>query len=526
MRTVESPEVFASLRLRVARAARSPERIAMGLVVLASVAIRIRSAWGAFVAPDEAIVLEISAGRGPAEIWEAGASNPHPPLVYLLLAAWLRFGRGDLWVRLLPIVLTVLALVLVRRTAGALLGRSRSLIAVALIAASPTLVPATTEVRPYPLLLLLAAASTEALRLSTRPSPEGRTLAALGFAALSALAVASHYSAVFLLAGLFPWAAVRAVRNLRGAGDRLLAAAAWTVPASAFALFWIGHISHQVSGGLAGGLLAGTYARGLGDAGGTGPLGFLARQSWHLLGWLCGPLAAFAAVALTLGSFRLARRRGGDVLVVLAPLLAGMAAALLGKYPYGGYRQSTFLLVPLALGVAAGIPAVLLRRRLRTAVAIGFLACGVALLAPDQAPSGMERSFQRRADLDAALASIRPREATDRPIVLADLSSSVLLGWYLGEPGVDYWAGGPGSSAEVALADLRLRIGWVWAHDGDSLGRDLNTVREGAGREAPLRLFAVWPSESLARHLDPLEGPPALGTSKRFGRGLLTATLR
>ena len=513
-----------SLRRSITRIARSSADLATAALVLASVALRVRSAWGTFVAPDEAIVLEISSRGGPAEIWSASISNPHPPLVYLLLSAWLEAGRGDLWVRLFPILLTALGLLLLARTTAALLGRSRALVALALVAASPTLVPSTTEVRPYPLLFVLAAASIEALRLSTRPAPGGRTLAALAFAALASLSVASHYSAILLLAGLFPWAAARAARNLTAPAERALALAVWAVPAAAGALFWIGHISHQISFGLAGQLLSGIYSRGVG-APGADVLEFLAWQSWRLAGWLGGPLAPVLAIALGAGLLRLARRRSAEALLVLGPVAAGIAAALLGKYPYGPFRQSTYLLVPLAIGAAAGVPAMLLRRRARTGAALALLAWGLVFLAPARAPSGLEKGAQRRVDLDAALAEIDALGGA-RPTVLVDLSSSVVLAWYRGEPGVDYWKSGPGDPRLVSMGSLRLRIGWLWAHDGESLARDLAAAGDIAGGGGRILAFAIWPTPALVRYLDsgePASGPGAPGG---LGAGALTAALR
>lgn len=496
----------------------------MALLVLASAALRVRSAWGTFVAPDEAIVLEISSRGGPDQIWSASISNPHPPLVYLLLSGWLKAGRGDLWVRLLPILLTAIGLVFLARTTAAFLGRSRALVAVALIAASPTLVPATTEVRPYALLFMLAAASIEALRLSTRPARGGRTLAALAFAALASLAVASHYSAVILLAGLFPWAVARATRNLDTTSERALALSVWAAPAAAGGLFWIGHISHQISSGLAGHLLSGIYSHGV-SASGAGALGFLARQSWRLAGWLGGPLAPVLAIALLSGLLFFVRRRSADLLLVLGPITAGAAAALLGKYPYGPFRQSTYLLVPLAVGAAAGVPAMLLRRRTRVAAGLVTFAWCVAFLGPCRAPSGLEKETQRRIDLDAALAKI-DSFAGARPIVLVDLSSSVVLAWYRGEQGVDYWETGSDAPSFVTMGDLLVRIGWRWAHDGQSLARDFATIRDRDEEGRGILAFAIWPTPDLVSYLGSIKPPSEAGTPDRLGTGAVTAVLR
>lgn len=503
------------------------DELAAALVVGAGAALRLRSAWGTFVAPDEAIVLEIASAGTVAEVWSASLSNPHPPLVYLALSGWLQAGRGDLWVRLLPVLLTSLGLWLAWRSVRALAGRARALVALTLLAALPSLVPTTTEVRPYPLFLLLAAATVESLRRSTTSVDGAKREAALGFAAFAALGVASHYTAMLLLAGLLPWALARMRRHPRRVRGQLGLLAPWAVPALALGFFWIGHLSHQVSAGVGGALVEATYGSAVYVPGQGGPVHFLVRRIWHLFAWLGGspPAGALLAIAFAAGVVRLLRRRDATVLLVLGPLAAGAAVALLGRHPFGGFRQSAYLLFPVVLGIAAGAPRALLRHGRLLAPAAVVLAWGVVALAPAKAPSGLPKSMQARADLDEGLAFVTG-ERSPGTSVLADLGSSVVLAWYHGDPAVDYWKPGPRDPLDVTMGGSRVRIGRVWSYGGVSLRRDLEAVRSEEGERGDVRLFAVWPSRSLVGELAGGEEPGGPGDRPRwFGRGILVSSL-
>ena len=46
-----------------------------------------------------------------AEVLESGLSNPHPPLLYVLLHFWTMPGSSEIWLRLLPILFAVAGLV-------------------------------------------------------------------------------------------------------------------------------------------------------------------------------------------------------------------------------------------------------------------------------------------------------------------------------------------------------------------------------------------------------------------------------
>jgi 4-amino-4-deoxy-L-arabinose transferase-like glycosyltransferase len=130
-------------------------------------------------------------------------SESTPPLYYCVAWVWARvFGYTEAPLRSLSAVLGV-ALVPVAYAAGAkLVGRPAGLIAGALTACSPLLIWYSQEARSYAMLALLSGASLLAFT-SARERPTPRRLAA--WVACSALALATHYYAVLLVAPEALW---------------------------------------------------------------------------------------------------------------------------------------------------------------------------------------------------------------------------------------------------------------------------------------------------------------------------------
>jgi 4-amino-4-deoxy-L-arabinose transferase-like glycosyltransferase len=121
-----------------------------------------------------------------------------PPLWYLLAWVFARlFGDGEVALRLPSALAGIAAVPVVWAIGERLAGRRAALVAAALIAVGPLFVWYSQEARAYSLFVLTAAlAILTWLRALEQPS--GRRLAA--FAACGALALLSHYFAVFLLA--------------------------------------------------------------------------------------------------------------------------------------------------------------------------------------------------------------------------------------------------------------------------------------------------------------------------------------
>jgi mannosyltransferase len=147
---------------------------------------------------DEAVTVDLLR-RDLIEMLRAiPSSESTPPLYYLVAWAWANaFGTGEVALRSLSALFGT-AMVPVAYGAGvALLSRRVGLIAAGFAATSPLLVWYSQEARAYALVALLSALSFFLFARAVRRPSDGTLLA---WAVVSALALASHYFAVFLVA--------------------------------------------------------------------------------------------------------------------------------------------------------------------------------------------------------------------------------------------------------------------------------------------------------------------------------------
>jgi len=146
-----------------------------------------------------------------------------PPLWYVLIWLWSRlFGTGMVALRL-PSALAGIATVPVAWAIGAeLAGRRAALATAALVAVNPLFVWYSQEARAYALFVLVTAVALLCcLRAEREPTP--RRLGA--FAASAALALLTHYFAVFLVVPMALWL-IRRRERLRAAAPAMAALAA------------------------------------------------------------------------------------------------------------------------------------------------------------------------------------------------------------------------------------------------------------------------------------------------------------
>jgi mannosyltransferase len=126
-----------------------------------------------------------------------------PPLYYLVARGWAAvFGTGEVGLRALSALLGTLTIPVVYAIGATLASRRAGLVAAGLAAVSPALVWYSQEARSYPLVILLSALS---LLFACRAVTRGRDRDVGWWAVTSALALLSHYFAVFLVAGEAVW---------------------------------------------------------------------------------------------------------------------------------------------------------------------------------------------------------------------------------------------------------------------------------------------------------------------------------
>lgn len=138
-------------------------------------------------------------------------SESTPPLYYLVAWLWSRpFGTGEAWMRSLSALAGTASILVVYLGAVALpLPRRVGLVAAAMVAVSPVMVWFSQDARAYALVFLFAAL---AFLFFARARRGGRRSDLAWWAAFSALALATHYFAGFLIvpeAALLLWGSRR-----------------------------------------------------------------------------------------------------------------------------------------------------------------------------------------------------------------------------------------------------------------------------------------------------------------------------
>ncbi|TMK40263.1 MAG: DUF2723 domain-containing protein [Actinobacteria bacterium] len=267
-----------------------------------------------------------------------------PPLYYIVAWGWCKlFGTGEVGLRSLSAVLGTVTIPVVYAIARELASRRAAIIAAALTATSPWLVWYSQEARAYALVLLLAALSLW-LFLGAVREPSALRLASWAIA--SALALAAHYFAVFLVVPEAAWL-LFAVRPQR----RLLPALAGVA---------------LVAGGLLP-LALHQRAQGHGDqmirVSGSLPLRVAQLPKQSLVGYAAPAkfwVAALAGLLALAGLVRLARggareRRAAAALAAItgAAVAVPLALALVGL-DYVDARNLIATCVPLAILIAIG----------------------------------------------------------------------------------------------------------------------------------------------------------------------------
>ena len=151
---------------------------------------------------DDAFSLLI-AGRDLGELLRLSASEPHPPVFYVLLWGWVRLaGDGEFAGRFVAVWWAVLSVALVYRLGRAAVSRSAGAWAAALLAINPFFVAYSQQARMYTMAIALGLASMYfAFRLLPGRRGGSMTSGALGYLAATILAVTTHFFALFLVAG-------------------------------------------------------------------------------------------------------------------------------------------------------------------------------------------------------------------------------------------------------------------------------------------------------------------------------------
>jgi len=170
--------------------------VALGAGILRFVGLAKESIW-----LDEATSI-IIARMDLASVVAWAAGDIHPPLYYLALHLWLGLGDSEFSVRALSALFGVLTVVIVYALGRELFSPRVGLLSALLLGLSPLHIWYSQETRMYVMVTMLGLLASYVLLLALRRQQQGYWL---GYAVVSALALYTHYFALFVLLfqGLF-----------------------------------------------------------------------------------------------------------------------------------------------------------------------------------------------------------------------------------------------------------------------------------------------------------------------------------
>ena len=351
-----------------------------------------------------------------------------PPLYYVLAWLWTQpFGTGEVGVRSLSALAGVLTVPVAFALARELVSERAGLVAAALAAVNPLLVWYSQEARAYALLVLLAALAT----LYAVRAARGRGGALWRWAVASALALATHYFALFAIAPLALWVLLRSEDRRRA----LVATGA--VGATGLALLPLA--------------IDQSHNPGSNFITGTGLATRLAQVPKQFLLGFDAPLeVAFTIAALGLAAAGIWLARGqrgshGALALGLAAIALPLAAAVAGA-DFLLSRNLIVALVPLLVVVAAGFAS---ERRTGAALAAGLVVLSLAsVIAVFARPE-----FQRD-DWRGAAEALGPADV-DRALVVNPIAGATPLELYLDN--LEPFGEEPRPVGEIALIAVASR---------------------------------------------------------------------
>jgi len=362
-------------------------------------------------------------------------SEATPYLYYVLAWLWAQvFGLGEVGLRSLS-ALVGAAIVPVTYGAGAVLvSRRAGLVAAALVSVHPFLVWYAQEARSYSLLALLASCSVLFFGMALRAESKWPYL---GWAIASALAVATHYFAAFLVLAEIAWLLARSP-------VRRVAVLSTLLPLGAL----VAHLPLALDQRGAGEAVTATS---LASRIAGVPKGLAVGYSFpaEIAGSVvAGVLLLVGLVLLAAGSSLEVRRRalvpgGLAAFTIAAPVLLALGGA-----DYVIVRNTILAIVPAAIAISAGYAAN--RLGLVAAAALGALLLAITLSLSFDARYGRTDWRGAAARLDAP--------SVERAIVVTPYMSRSLWSPYL--PGLEEPQSEASRVQEIAVLGLATEGGF------------------------------------------------------------------
>ena len=399
--------------------------LAAAIIVLTGFLARLWAASGTFLNPDEALHFGIANQASLAAVYRASLTESHPPLLYWVLHFMRGLGTSEIWLRLPSVVAGTAFCWLFFRWLTQVTSRAAGFVGLILVAFLPPVVRLSAEVRPYALLLAFLAGAVYFLE---RALSENSSWLMLSSAACIYLAMLSHYSALFFIAGMGLYAVLKIFWPARAPSRSVVAV--WVAgqlgALALLAFFYKTHLSHLGLGEsrtvLQGWMSEFYLRRSYFEAGRDNPLLFVLGHSFGVFQFVFGQLAVgdIAGLLFVAGLSLLWRapaetRNASRQLAFFLALLFALAcgASLAHVYPYGGARHTAYLIIPAAAGVSFATARIATERWMRS-LALALVLVVIAAVFGKQHQPYMTRADQSRERMTEAMASLR-KNAAPRP---------------------------------------------------------------------------------------------------------------
>jgi hypothetical protein len=403
----------------------------------AGLLIRLRTAAGTFLNPDEALHYLLANQSSWRVAYVASLTNAHPPLLTLVLYFWRGVGSSEFILRLPSVIAGTAFCWIFFKWLTRILGRTTGFLGLILVVFLPPVIALAAEVRQYALLLLFLIGTAYLLeRVFAEDSAGMMLLSALSLY----LALLSHYSAI-LFAGAM---GVYSLLRVSAGGASAKVRAAWVMgQAGALGLIAVLYVTHisKLKGDYAAGTINGWLANSFFRPEHDNPFLFVVARTGGVFQYVFGQLvvgdlaflAFFAGVILLWREKSLSGRSNVfswqlGVLLVL-PFAVGAAASLARIYPYGGTRHSAFLIMFAVAGVSF-LLSKLAKRRIGRGIAFAVLIVAICNAFGKPHRPYMLREDQSRMQMVRAMGFVHA-QIPQSDMIFVDYQTRLLLGYYL-----------------------------------------------------------------------------------------------
>ena len=406
------------------------------LVLAVAFLVRLRTAWGTFLNPDEALHFLLANQSTWLLAYKASLTNAHPPLLTFVLHFWRELGTSEFLLRLPSVIAGTTFCWIFFKWLSLILGRVTGFIGFILVAFLPPLIELSAEIRQYALLLFFLAAAGYCLeRTFADNSASMMFLSAICLY----LALLTHYSAILFAAAMGVYSLLRIIaRPLDKVTSVWIMGQAGST--GLIAALYISHIS-KLKGDYAAGTIQGWLANSFFRPGHDNPFLFAIARTGGVFQYVFGQLAVgdiayvvfIAGVVLLLRRKHAATKQGATsqqlgILLVL-PFLMGAGAAIAKIYPYGGTRHSAFLIMFAVAGVSLAL-AWSVKENLRWGIAAAILVVAVCNAFGKPHRPYILRENQSRTQMTRATEFIHS-QIPQSDLIFVDYQTRLLLGYYV-----------------------------------------------------------------------------------------------